>query len=412
MTGILALPLLWSILRALWPRDHALHRLTAILFITSPSLLLYSQEARMYPIMLCLALFSIYFCLKLPTDKRLWIRVAFILCNWLMVGYHYYSALLIMAQGLFLFIILLRSNFREKFLSTLLLPIMLSMLPGALWVGFSPGFQDTFSAVASSAEGLIWQRYLDQLWRELIFGNVRWLPEQSWYSYLLLPLFCLGMGAMIWDAIRNKKNGYGAWLFCLILIIPILFSIIAFQKVKIRYLIYITVVVYTALAYGLLWLTRIRYKYPLFQIVGHSFCLTSLLFTGLITVNALDHYFQKYQKSAYREMATYLQTHLEPTDGILLEAPRHDLPCARSRTAQLLAHQRAASHPRGERRPSPKLSPPTSRTLAIPDRRGRSRPRRICVQISHSSSLLGGLRGMARRAPLPLSQPTFHRASI
>ena len=59
LAGALAIPLTWYWLRLLWPRAVGLRLLAAGLVATSPALVMYAQEARMYTIVVLLALLSL-----------------------------------------------------------------------------------------------------------------------------------------------------------------------------------------------------------------------------------------------------------------------------------------------------------------------------------------------------------------
>ena len=111
--GALLVPLMWQNLKLCWPVDRVVRFVAALFIMSSPVLILYSQEARMYAIVTLLAATSVYLFLRLQESDRWGLLAAFVVTNVVMLGVHYYSALLIVAEVLCL-VLMWRSSRRER----------------------------------------------------------------------------------------------------------------------------------------------------------------------------------------------------------------------------------------------------------------------------------------------------------
>ena len=109
LAGAAAVPLTWYWLRQLWSRAVGLRLLVATLVAVSPALVVYAQEARMYTVVVLLALLSLVALVELA-QRPSWASAAiFVVINWLMLGYHYYSLLLVGSEWLFFLVLTVRS---------------------------------------------------------------------------------------------------------------------------------------------------------------------------------------------------------------------------------------------------------------------------------------------------------------
>nr|HMN26600.1 glycosyltransferase family 39 protein [Caldilineaceae bacterium] len=202
--GVLVIPLIWQLARGVekaffsQPTSFAGHfrlpHLSALLAAIFPILVYYSQEARMYTLVVALALATVW------ASKALLIRsgwrpvIYFALLTWLMVGLHYYSVRLVAAEAVaaLLFLGARRSPPREWV--RIGIAFALALAPLAAWMLFAPGFQATIAQVmrgAGDGQPDVFF-FLDGLWRDLSFGAIRWAPAQSWLGYWLLPLVLIG----------------------------------------------------------------------------------------------------------------------------------------------------------------------------------------------------------------------------
>ncbi|MCB0057747.1 MAG: glycosyltransferase family 39 protein, partial [Caldilineaceae bacterium] len=179
LMGALAVPLAWLWVRRMWPGERALRLWTALLMALSPTLLLYSQEARMYTVVLALALLSLIALCAAVTRRRGWAIAGFVAANWIMTGFHYYSVLLIGVEGLFLLLLAARARSWRGALAGASITLF-SLAPIALWMLLAPGFRATVGVIAGgigSGAAPSALRFADSLWRDLSFGAIRWQPE-------------------------------------------------------------------------------------------------------------------------------------------------------------------------------------------------------------------------------------------
>lgn len=321
IAGVVALPLAWQLARRL--DFTAWTALTAtLLTATAPILVYYSQEARMYALVVALALASLLVTQQLavaPTEGKVGL---YLLLNWSMLGLHYYSVLLIGAEGLFLLVWLLWQRRPWRHWLWHGGALLLTVVPLLAWMRFSPGFRDTATIVLNGAgdgQPTPWQ-FLDALWRDLTFAAIRWESSDAVWGYLLLPLVVLGFGRLLWQprltfeqpTMASRQRGVLLLLACGV---PVAISLVVSRSLATRYLLYIMPPLLVALAAGIGWLGRRHWS------LGIAAFVLALVPTTL----ALPHYFGPYQKSAYREMAAYLTAHRQPHEAILLEGPRQHL---------------------------------------------------------------------------------------
>ncbi len=320
LAGTLLVPLVWQILGLSRPADRSARLLAALLVALSPLLLLYSQEARMYAIVTLLATVSIYLYLRLIRSVSAAVLGPWVLANWLMLGFHYYSVLLIMAEGLSFLIAMARGR---RPWAGLAIGFALSALPLALWGAFSPGFQTTLRIVLNQSNrfGPSWSAFADRFWRELTFGSVVWLPQLAVVGYVLLPILCVGLWATLRHDDRTASVAQGratdaGWgFFGIIFFLPILISLAFPNRIFTRYILFVAPIFYLLLALGIQWLWR----------RARALGVIAVVVATAVALLGLSYYFNAYQKSAYRDMVRYLIPHTAPGDVILLEGPRQHL---------------------------------------------------------------------------------------
>ncbi len=402
LAGTLLIPLLLQFARYLQGSHtpftihnspFTIHNLLLTIVASSPILIYYSQEARMYALVVTLAVAALIALLSLvriadqhqanefsqedPVDSlvildespgkgnrrplqgdnrfstarsyreadgartvvplRKGIIVTFILLHWAMLGLHYYSALLVVAEGLFCLIWLVarRALFRQWI--TITVTLALAVAPLLAWFAFAPGFHDTLRMIASDPtpkpSALA---FLTAFWREMSFAAVRWEVAESRWGYLWLPLVGLGVVAVLWESMgakvrvaRHRMNSTPdtqnalkriepraqLWLLLLAALLPIGVSALFFPALATRYLLYVVPFLLLLMALGIGWLGRFHWTLP----------YGGLLVALVVPALALPHYFGPYQKSAYREMAAYLVAHRQTDEAVLLEAPRQHL---------------------------------------------------------------------------------------
>jgi uncharacterized membrane protein len=324
LAGVLQLPLIWQLGRTMDPWQ--LPVVSMLLVAVAPVLVLYSQEARMYTLVVALALASLYMTLRLadlPKAGRFW---GYVLVNWAMLGLHYYSVLVVGAEALGLLWWLGRRKER-KASWRIVGAVAVAVLPLLLWMALAPAFHATVAVVMANRQAVQpgAGTFLAGLWRDLFFGAIRWQPAQAWLSYLLVPLALIGVAYQLgrtrrapeikWAEVTFEPSLVGAHLVLLAIVVPVVVSTLLFRALATRYLLFVGPLVMLLMAGGICWLWRIDWR------LGGLSLAVALLVAGA----GLLHYFGPYRKSEYREMAHTLAARLSPEDGVLLEAPRQHL---------------------------------------------------------------------------------------
>lgn len=311
LAGTLVIPLVWALAGRLLPGERAPRTWAGALTTLSPTLLLYSQEARMYTLVVTAALGMLLAVLHLRREVQNAPAAAFVLLGWLMTGLHYYSVLVVGLLGFALVVDSLRAGqqrVRRAVLSGAL--ALVAALPIGLWLLFAPGFRGTLAVVARSAGG---EReavtlFLDELWRDLSFGSVRWQPGESTLGYLLLPVAVAGL-FLLW------RRGRGGWVIGLLVLLPIGFSAVAFGALATRYMLYVLPLLMVAAGCAIAAARRVHWA------AGAVVALAALLPAAAGVI----HYESAYAKSDYREMSAWLNENAGPNDLALLEGPRQHL---------------------------------------------------------------------------------------
>ena len=310
IAGALLVPAVWSLVRYCWPQDRLLRFLAALFVSISPILILYSQETRMYATVTLLAVVSILLYLRLLQSSGILALVLFVATNALMLGFHYYAIILIGAEALYTLIVWRKYKSSRAWL---LIGLGVSASLMALWAVFSPGFRMTFSVVINTsyptATALL--AFGDRFWRELAFGSVVWLPPQAVIAYSLLPLLLLGIFA-VW---RYPGDGGHGRLLLVVFLLPVIASLAFPTRILTRYILFIAPVFYVLLAAGIRLLWRRSWR---LGAIG-------ILVPVAVAVLGLGYYFGHYQKSAYRDVASYLRARISPESAVLIEGPRQHL---------------------------------------------------------------------------------------
>ena len=313
--GALTVPLTWALLKRLEPDRPSWRLLTAILLATSPVLTLYAQEARMYTLVVLLAVASTYMAARLLERPLAPVMLAYILVNWAMLGLQYYSVLLIAAHGLLgAFAAAFQPQTRRTALRAIMPSVAASVALLLLWMALSPGFHETVAVVFREANkshiGVI--AFLGELWRDISFGAFRWQPQIAAAALATLPLFIVGVAAAL---SRARPARFSAPLLVIVLL-PVFISAALFRTLATRYILYITPFIYAYIAFGILALQRFRRH---FGLIAAAIALT-------VSLTGLAYYFGPYHKSEYREMTGYLLERYTPEeDVVIIEAPRQHL---------------------------------------------------------------------------------------
>ncbi len=106
--SVLAIPMIYLIGRELFDREVGL--LSALILAFSALNIQYSQEARMYSLMVLLALVSMYFFLRFLRRSTLVVAIAYVVPTALLLYAHVYGVFVVLAQNAYLATLLLLPN--------------------------------------------------------------------------------------------------------------------------------------------------------------------------------------------------------------------------------------------------------------------------------------------------------------
>ncbi|MFN2164739.1 MAG: hypothetical protein ACK2U9_00580, partial [Anaerolineae bacterium] len=185
--------------------------------------------------------------------------------------------------------------------------------------GFRTTVDVVLRAAGSGGRGPI--AFLTGWWRDVSFGSVRWQPPRAAVGYLLLPLLIVGIVTVFRrdgeQAATSPSAATDRWgvLFALIVVIPIAAGLVLAGGMATRYILWVVPFAYLLIALGIY--AAWRWWRP----AGFA----GVLLAGLVAGLGLYSYYGAYQKSEYREMASYLTAHASAEDAIVLEAPRQHL---------------------------------------------------------------------------------------
>jgi uncharacterized membrane protein len=108
--GVLAIPMIYVVGRQLFNKEVGL--VAALILALSSFNIYYSQETRMYSLMVLLALLSMYFFWRFLQQSNLVSSVGYVLSTTLLVYTHYYGLLVVIGQNIYVVTLLLLSKHR------------------------------------------------------------------------------------------------------------------------------------------------------------------------------------------------------------------------------------------------------------------------------------------------------------
>jgi mannosyltransferase len=310
--GVLAVPLVYRLGRRLFPSHQALPLLAALLAATSPYLVWYSQEGKMYTLVVCLVLLSMERYLAALGEEGWpssaiggWHRwLGYVLATTATFYVHFVAALMVPAQAL-LFLILRRRAWGARWKPWLIsmavlavpyLPLLAWQLPlllqrGETGFSFVPLHEMLYSLLASYSLGVSWAG-----------------------TPAILALF---LGLVLAAALLWKERGI-FWVPGIVLVIWLLVPVTALFLISLvrplytaRYLIFVLPALLFLVAMGLT------------AIAGRSRLLAGLLLAVLLVVNGWGLWQQATTpvKTDFRAATRYVMDRLSPGDLIVFQIP-------------------------------------------------------------------------------------------
>ena len=321
LAGTAAIPMLYVVGRKLY--NGWLGLLAALLLTISPYNVWYSQDAKMYPLVLLLTLASVYLFLTAleKGDKQAGWWVAYVLITTASYYIHLMAVLIVPVEILYYWLAfsnrqMPKAGRRRAWLSMGLLT--LPYLPIALW---------QIVALGSGSLGQTWFQpvglldMLNSLSRR--FGINRAIPSEPWETLGSLLFAILAIGALIflWYQYRttDQKSPIKrlAIFFTLYLLLPVGAFYLLTTRIPLyadRYLLIASPAYYLLVAFALLKLWQARQIW--FKLAGGVALLGILALVGvaLRTYN----YSSEPQKEDWRGAMHWLTQHVEPGDTVFV----------------------------------------------------------------------------------------------
>jgi len=317
--GVIALWVVYLVGKNLLDTKHGL--LGAFLLAISPFHIWYSQEARMYSLLILLSSASMLFFIKFLKEKRGWPSVWWILTTVMAIYTHYHAAFILFCQVVFF--LFFRAKYRSRWsrfgyslgaMAIMVLPSFFLMFPGGQFdtaqdwaLAGNPlrVFSVPYTFFAFSL-GFSYGPSVAELHRSLSLATVRpYLTQVVPAFFLFSAIFVMGVRSL-W-----REREQLAFLL-LYLIVPIVGACLVSllwprASYNVRYVSAALTGFILILARGLL--------VPRYQIVRWTLMAFVLMVT-LLSVH--NHYYQeKYAKADYRSAAQFVRVHSELSDVIL-----------------------------------------------------------------------------------------------
>jgi len=212
---------------------------SALIVAIIPTLVYFSQEARMYSFMLCISAWSLVFLIRFlkSTGRKRKINLALLLTfNFILVYTHYYSLLFIGMECVSVFLMLIirsNTNIIEKIKSLIqdIWPCVLSILFILPWMVFIrmryPGTEQTTGGGLKLSNELLLNIYYFLGGFYHLFYNPS-LGLKLFISWIMVFLVILGITILVKNSIKNKRiKDEGALLFPLLILPPIMVYIVS-----------------------------------------------------------------------------------------------------------------------------------------------------------------------------------------
>jgi mannosyltransferase len=324
--GVLAIPVIYVLGRRLFNEEAGL--LAALILAFSTFNIQYSQEARMYSLMVLLALLSMYFFIRFVQRNTVAISVGYVISTTLLLYTHAYGVFVVIAQNVYLLTLLFLSRehaFRLRHW------IALQVLLVAL---FAPGASFLISQTSSVEKGFwIPTATINRLISTLstYAGTTTLLGLFFALSVLSLFTYRKVRGSMDWKAPLKALKSYAwevsfskdynalcflaVWLLA-INVIPFVISQFSQPIYYLRYVIAGSVALYLIVAKGI---SHINYRYAKFGVVIVVVVLSAAnLQTYYTTITNPPTYYTAFSKLQLRQATSFINENAKNGDLVLL----------------------------------------------------------------------------------------------
>jgi uncharacterized membrane protein len=307
--GVFFVPLLYVLVKRLTARrSEHLARLAALLATLSPFLVAYSQEARMYTLLPCLALLVLLsFVNALDREGQPGWWLVYVVLIAVGVATHYYFALTWVTNSIYL---LLDSLRYRRVRGWGIAVQALSLLAATVWLVAAPGLRGSLARIWQGETAFSLTYKLGKVMPTLVLAEVgggviplkaHILATGGWMLVLL----------GVWWSRRGQLLTARAWrLLVLFLVVPLAASLLIPYGVLGRHLGYTLIALLIFMALGLL---ALRHRGRPWLAVG---ILAFLLFStyGLSTLYSLS-------SSSFGQAMAYINERGQPRDLVVLSQP-------------------------------------------------------------------------------------------
>lgn len=322
--GVIALWVIYLVGKSLLDAKYGL--LCAFLLAISPFHIWYSQEARMYSLLILLSTASVLFFIKFLREHRGWSSVWWVLTTGFAIYTHYYAAFILLGQVAFFLIFLKRYRSLVRHISIGLGAVVILVLP-IFFLLFSGGRYEVVSAEGAGGNpvqifsvpytffafslGFSYGPSITELRRLIFLATVRpYLAQILPVLLLFSALFVMGLSSL-W---QERERLAFVLLYLMVPIVGACLVSLLWPRVSynVRY-------VSMALpAYGFI-LSR-GLLAPRNRLIRWALMLLVLMAT---VVSIRNHYYiDKYAKEDHRSAAQFVSAHSEDGDVILVAQPK------------------------------------------------------------------------------------------
>ena len=314
--GILAIPMIYAVGRELFNKQVGL--VAALILALSSFNIAYSQEARMYTLMVLLALLSVYFFWRFLQQSSLVSSVGYVLSTTLLVWTHNYSWFVVIAENIYVVTLLLLSKhrtFRLRHWAVLQAIVVVLFVP---WVAV---LIQQISRHIATGSSLAAPKIADFIYTFSSYsGTLLLLVLFLALSVLSLFGYQKIRGSMDWKAPLKALEGYAwevhiqdaapvyflaVWLFTVNLI-PFIVSRFYTPIYLDKYTIAASVALYALVAKGI---SNINYRYAKIAVIG---------IIVVLSVANLQLYYTSITKPQAREATSFIDSNLKSGDVVLL----------------------------------------------------------------------------------------------
>ena len=297
--GVLAVPLTYAVSRRwLAPLPATL----APLFITcSPYLVWYSQEGKMYALLLVLTLLSMYLYIRALERGRFWLWLGHVIVTSLGLYVHVLAAIIVPFQALLFVIWWPRYRARWRGWLAAMAALTLPYLPLALWE-----IPTLLSGFVTGHEFVPLPRMLNIML--LAFAQGLW-PVYNWLAISAF-VFLLLAGVILPEENYHQDGWRVAVTWLLWLFFPIIVVYLISLKMPLfldRYIIWTAPAFYLLAAQGAM------------KIGQRTRSLATILLIAIVVINARGLWWQAHTpiKSDFRAAAAYVRQHRNPDELII-----------------------------------------------------------------------------------------------